>query len=61
MDWKKYQSRKWQLTLLVIIATIALAAFDKMTGNVASVFAVVVGSYNVMQGWIDKTKLQVHP
>jgi acetate kinase len=40
----------------VIILTTVMAYFKIMDGNVAMVFTAGIGSYNVMQGWLDKGK-----
>lgn len=51
---EKFRSRKFILSLLIMLATIGLAYIGKLNGDVALVFTGLIGSYNVMQGMIDK-------
>lgn len=53
---EKYRSRKFILTLLVLAVTVGLAYFDKLNSDVALVLTALIGSYNVMQGMIDKSR-----
>ena len=54
MDWVKYRSRKFMMSIAVLCATVGLAYIGKMDAHVGLVFAGLIASYNVMQGWIDK-------
>lgn len=49
----KYASRKFLVTLLSIVGTVALAYYGKMTGDVALVLTGGIASYNYAQGKID--------
>jgi len=49
-------SKKHTATLICIFGTFFLAYFEKMTGDVAAVIAVAIGSYNYVQGKIDEIK-----
>ena len=53
---EKYRSRKFILSIMVLSATIALAYFEKINGDVALIFTALIASYNVMQGLIDKNE-----
>lgn len=54
MEFQKYRSRKFIVTLLVLAVTVWLAAHAMMDANTGIVLSAIVSSYNVMQGWIDK-------
>ena len=47
-----YASRKFIVTGGVIVATIVLAYYGKMDGNVAIVFAAAIGAYNLANAWV---------
>jgi len=49
-----YGSRKFMITSVTLIATMALAYFGKMDGDVAFVFAAAITSYNVANAWIKR-------
>ena len=51
---EKFKSRKFIVTLLVLLSTVVLAAVEALNSNVAMVLGAIVGSYNVMQGLVDK-------
>lgn len=50
----KYGSRKFLVTTLVILCTTGLAAVAMMNAHVALVFAAAIGSYNFVNGWVEK-------
>jgi len=41
-----YGSRKFLITILVVLVTATLAYFEHMNGNTGLVFAAAIGSYN---------------
>ena len=49
-----YGSRKFIITGVVIFATCALAYLDKMSSDVALVFAAAIASYNVANAWVTR-------
>ena len=53
MNWDKYRSRKFIITLIIIALASVLAYMDKMGGDVALILTACITSYNVSQGWID--------
>jgi hypothetical protein len=49
---EKFRSRKFLITLISILGTFMLAAFGKMTPDVATVLAIGVGAYNLANGYV---------
>ena len=48
----KYKSRKFQITLLVVVLTVLLAVLKVMDGNVAMIFSAAIASYNIGNAWV---------
>ena len=53
---KKYRSRKWMLTLSILVVACLFAGFDKLSGELSSVLTGLGVSYNGFQGLIDWQK-----
>jgi len=51
--FEKYRSRKWILTVAVLLATFILVLVGKLTAEASQVFTALVVSYNAFQGFID--------
>jgi len=54
MDWKRYNSKKFAVTVLVVICGTMLAAYQRLDANSGLLLAAAIGSYNYMQGRIDE-------
>lgn len=54
VEWAKYRSRKFMVTLVVLAVTYHLAYVAKMDAHVAMVLASIIVSYNYMQGRSDE-------
>lgn len=50
----KYSSRKFIVTILVLLLTTILAYLVVMDAHVALIFASAIASYNVVNGWVAK-------
>jgi hypothetical protein len=49
----KYGSRKFIVTLLTLVATVYLGSQGKVDANVALILSAIVGSYNVVNGYVE--------
>ena len=54
--FKKFRSRKWILTLLILAIGTISNHIDTLTPQFTNLLMALAVSYNVMQGWIDKGK-----
>ena len=54
MDWEKYRSRKFIMSILIGVTTTLLAYAGKMDAHSGLVFASLIASYNITQGLIDR-------
>ena len=54
--FEKYRSRKWILTLLVLVIATGTALAGKLSGELAQVLTGLVISYNAFQGFVDWKK-----
>jgi hypothetical protein len=54
--YEKYRSRKWILSIFVLILAAVMALQGKLSGELAQIITVVIGSYNGAQGIIDWAK-----
>lgn len=52
----KFRSRKWRLTLLVLLIAVVFAGIEKLSPELSNVLIVLAGTYNVGQGIIDWQK-----
>ena len=48
----KFTSRKFIVTILVLLLTTALAYLGLMDAHVSFIFAAAIASYNVVNGWV---------
>lgn len=46
-----YGSRKFLVSMFILLSTVGLAVIGKLTAEVASVFSVVVISYHAANAW----------
>lgn len=49
----KFRSRKWRLTLLVLLTVIVFAGVELLSDNLTKLLIVILGSYTGVQGLID--------
>lgn len=49
----KYRSRKWRLTLMLLLVAIVFAGIDMLSDNLTKVLLALGISYNTAQGLID--------
>ena len=53
---KKFRSRKWLLTLIILTIAVAFSTFDTLTPQLSNVLMSAGVSYNGFQGLIDWKK-----
>ena len=53
-----YTSRKFVITLFVLIASTITEKFGFLTPELGNVVSAAIGSYNLTQGWVDRGKTE---
>ena len=54
--FKKYRSRKWQLTIMLLVIAVLFSAFSTLTSELSSLMTALGVSYNGFQGLVDWQK-----
>ncbi len=53
---RRFSSRKFWITLIVIAVTTGITLAGKLTGDFATVMTVCIGSYNIVNGYVEGKK-----
>jgi len=52
----KYRSRKWLLTVAVLLIATALSVFGKLSAELTQIITALIVSYNGAQGIVDAVR-----
>lgn len=56
----KYRSRKWRLTLMLLLVAISFAGIDMLSDNLTQILLALGVSYNAAQGLVDWQNTKYH-